>query len=111
MGESLRTAELETAIHFSANESQVRVMGVPGGWSRVLIEGCTLIGKAGEPYLPAKVLTKRLPLGSKVLSVSVVSGTVQTIVKSFRISPAPAPAFWQRELAPGQLREDPQCYR
>lgn len=104
-------AQQETVIHFTLSESDIQVLAAPGGWSTVLIAGCSVVGSPGEPQLPMKTITRDLPLGAEVLSVSVVSGAVRTLSERLRVSPAPEPAFWPLEGAVGKRMEDPSVYQ
>jgi len=98
-------------LHLAVSESDMTVLRTPGGWSTVLLEGCTLSSpKAGAPQLPRKSIRVLLPKGAMVSSVCVVSGEAAALVESLRLSPAPEPAFWPGQTTPA-LREDDAIYR
>ena len=97
-------------IRFSLDERELMRLGVSGGWDVLAVKGCVFYSSPGMPILPMRVYVQRFARGTKVLSVSVVSGDVAGLSAKMRLAPGPKPVIWAVANVPGIMVESKSVY-
>ena len=76
------------------------------GCDYLAINGLPCLTNPGQPQLPMKTLTARLPRNAEVLGIEVVSGSYHQVLNSVSLATSPQPRIWMRqEDIPEQLHK------
>ena len=84
-------------IHFSLNASKCRIHPIRGDYVIVKIDDLKLDMKPGEPQLPIKTYTLRLPKNVRIIDVRAIKGSYREIQEKLLIAPVPTPPTWTKE--------------
>ena len=75
------------------------------GHDALAIKGLAFLNHPGQPELPMKTLTAKLPKDAEVLGIEVVSGSYREILNSVNLAASPQPNIWMRQQdIPEQVR-------
>jgi len=92
-------------IHFSLNASKCRIHPIKGDYVIVKIDDLKLDMKPGEPQLPIKTYTLRLPKNARIIDVRAIKGSYREIQEKLLIAPVPIPPTWTKEGEGNKLPE------
>ncbi len=73
-----------------------------GNYDLIYIEGAAYHKVPGEPQLPVKTITVKLPRNVKVLGIAITDGTYVDILNKLNIIPAPKPLTWHNNEEVGK---------
>jgi hypothetical protein len=76
------------------------------GFAEINVEGApTMLYHAGKPKMPFFTTTMRLPFGTKIVDVKCEIQEVKTVVLSNKISPAPKPIVYGKDVPEYEMDE------